>query len=110
MERHRCFLFFRPRRRSVTGAGPGAYFLLPLHSHTSRLRGTAMKFLIIDDSVSLRSLLKKRLLQRWPEAVITGYDPLREGRPGNAFPWGTFDIVFLDYDIGLVQETGIDWL
>ena len=69
-----------------------------------------MKFLIIDDSGSLRSLLKKRLLQRWPEAVITGYDPLREGRPGNAFPWGTFDIVFLDYDIGLVQETGIDWL
>ena len=69
-----------------------------------------MKFLIIDDSGSLRSLLKKRLLQRWPEAEITGYDPRREGRPGGAFPWGDFDIVFLDYDLSLVGETGIDWL
>jgi serine/threonine protein kinase len=70
----------------------------------------AVKFLIIDDSGSLRSLLKKRLLQRWPEAEITGYDPRREGRPGGAFPWGDFDIVFLDYDLGVAQETGIDWL
>ena len=69
-----------------------------------------MKFLIIDDSGSLRSLLKKRLLQRWPEAVITGYDPRREGRPGDDFSWDEFDIVFLDYDLGLKQETGIDWL
>ena len=69
-----------------------------------------MKFLIIDDSGSLRTLLKKRLLQKWPEAEITGHDPLRDGRPGSAFPWETFDIVFLDYDLGLAQETGIDWL
>jgi ActR/RegA family two-component response regulator len=69
-----------------------------------------VKILIVDDAGSIRSLLKKRLLQRWPDAEITGYDPIRERRPDNAFPWGDFDIVFLDYELGLEQETGIDWL
>ena len=69
-----------------------------------------MKFMIVDDSGSLRSLLKKRLLLKWPEAEITGYDPIREGRPGEDFPWHEYDIVFLDYDLGWKQETGLDWL
>ena len=69
-----------------------------------------MKFLIVDDSGSLRSLLQKRLLQKWPQALIKGYDPHREGRPDSSFPWSEFDIVFLDYQLGLERETGIDWL
>ncbi|MGH8121100.1 MAG: protein kinase domain-containing protein, partial [Gammaproteobacteria bacterium] len=43
-------------------------------------------------------------------AGITGFDPLREGRPGSDFPWREYDIVFLDYDLGRKGETGIDWL
>ena len=38
------------------------------------------------------------------------YDPVREGRPAETFPWNDFDLLFLDYDLGMEQETGIDWL
>lgn len=69
-----------------------------------------MKFLIIDDDASLRNLLKKRLLKRWPEAGIDDLDPVKSGVPGPDFPWAGYDIVFLDFDIGFNDVNGLDVL
>jgi DNA-binding NarL/FixJ family response regulator len=69
-----------------------------------------MRFLIIDDDASLRALLKKRLQQKWPVAVIETYDPLKSGIPDTNFPWENYNLVFLDYDLGLDDLTGLDVL
>lgn len=69
-----------------------------------------MRFLIIDDDASLRSLLKKRLLQKWPAAVIDTFDPVKSGVPDKMFPWENYNIVFLDYDLGFDYLTGLDLL
>ena len=69
-----------------------------------------MRFLIIDDDASIRALLKKRLQQKWPVAVIETYDPLKSGIPNASFPWENYNLVFLDYDLGLDDLTGLDVL
>ncbi|HTT07912.1 MAG TPA: protein kinase [Gammaproteobacteria bacterium] len=69
-----------------------------------------MKYLIVDDCAHTRWLLKKRLLQKWPDAEIEEYDPALSGLPGPQYPWSRHDIVLLDYDLGLDAETGIDLL
>jgi len=69
-----------------------------------------MRFLIIDDDASLRALLKKRLQQKWPVAVIEAYDPLKSGVPDKNFPWENYNLVFLDYDLGLDDLNGLDVL
>ena len=69
-----------------------------------------MRFLIIDDSSSLRRYLKKRLQDKWFEAEVEGYDPGRRGKPYDQFPWDNYDVVFLDYYLGFEDETGLDWI
>ena len=69
-----------------------------------------MRFLVIDDSASLRRYLKKRLQDKWLEAEVEGYDPGRRGRPYDQFPWNNYDVVFLDYYLGFEKETGLDWI
>jgi len=69
-----------------------------------------MRFLIIDDDASVRTLLKKRLQQKWPTAVIEAYDPVKSGVPAADFPWENYNLVFLDYDLGLDDLTGLDVL
>lgn len=69
-----------------------------------------MRFLVIDDSASLRRYLKKRLQDKWLEAEVEGYDPGRRGQPYDQFPWSNYDVVFLDYYLGLERETGLDWI
>lgn len=69
-----------------------------------------MKFLIIDDDASLRSLLRKRLLKKWPETDIDNYDPVVSGIPDKTFQWVNYDVVFLDFDLGINNLTGLDLL
>ena len=68
------------------------------------------KFLIVDDSASLRTLLKKRLIQHWADAEIDTYDPSKSGIPAKNFIWEQYDLVFLDYDLGLDRYTGLNLL
>jgi len=69
-----------------------------------------MRFLLIDDVSSQRWLLRKRISQKWPDAGIDEYDPEKSGVPGADFPWQDFDIVLLDYDLGLDKVTGLELL
>lgn len=68
------------------------------------------KFLIIDDSTSFCTFFEKKLLQKWPDSSIEIYDPCKEGKPDDNYPWKNYDVIFLDYDLGFKNENGLDWL
>ena len=69
-----------------------------------------MNFLIIDDDASVRTLLKKRIFQKWPDASIDILDPVTAGIPDENFDWGKYTIILLDYDLGIDNLTGLDIL
>ena len=69
-----------------------------------------MKFLIIDDDVDIYKLLKMHITRRWEGSQVNYYDPLHSGIPEADFDWSDYDIVLLDYDIGLGNVNGLDIL
>ena len=69
-----------------------------------------MRFLVIDDDIAVRTLLKRQLVKKWPSAEVDIYDPVKSGIPESRFPWGNYDIVLLDFDMGFSGQTGIDWI
>ena len=68
-----------------------------------------LNFLLIDDSVDYRCLLKHKLETEFPSANLTEYDPA-EGLPPDDFDWYAYNLILLDYDLGLENDTGLDWL
>ncbi len=64
--------------------------------------------LIIDDSADYRQLLITFFKKACPDAHVEEYDPAR-GRPPETFPWGHYDLLILDYDLGN-GENGLEWL
>jgi predicted Ser/Thr protein kinase/DNA-binding NarL/FixJ family response regulator len=54
------------------------------------------RILIIDGNRSFRFWANHVLSARWPEAVITEWDPEANGRPGTDFYWSNYDLVLLD--------------
>ena len=49
-------------------------------------------FLAIDDSSSFYVFLKKRLEQKWPDALVDIYDPQKSGKPDDDYSWNDFDL------------------
>lgn len=68
-----------------------------------------MKVLIIDDSADYRALLRLYLNKHEQTLEIVEYDPLIEGRPALDFDWSTYNVLFLDYNLGPDMD-GLDWL
>ncbi len=64
--------------------------------------------LIIDDSADYRKLLTTFFKKVCPSAEVKEYDPAK-GRPPESFPWGHYDLLILDYDLGS-GENGLEWL
>jgi len=64
--------------------------------------------LIIDDSPDYRKLLTSFFKKVWASAEVKEYDPAR-GRPPESFRWGEYDLLILDYDLG-IGENGLEWL
>lgn len=64
--------------------------------------------LIIDDSEDLRNLVRHYIMVEWPQAKIEEWDPISVGKPGEKFPWRSYDVVLLDYMLG--AEDGLIWL
>jgi CheY-like chemotaxis protein/tRNA A-37 threonylcarbamoyl transferase component Bud32 len=69
---------------------------------------TAVRVLIIDDDQDLRGLLGRYIHERWRDAAVDEYDPLRRDAPGDDFPLGDYDVVILDYMLG--RGDGLEWL
>ena len=67
-----------------------------------------MRVLIIDDDPDLRSLLAHYIKQRWADAVVDEFDPLKRGVPERSFPLGDYQAVILDYMLG--NGDGLEWL
>ena len=67
------------------------------------------KILIIDDSEDVENLIRFCTHSYWPEAILEMYDPVC-GIPEPDFAWKHYDLLLLDYDLSLPDETGLDWL
>lgn len=71
---------------------------------------TLLKILLIDDSADYRALFTARLHEQFPDSEVNDYDPAR-GIPDPEFNWLEYNLILLDYDLGLGdEETGLDWL
>lgn len=69
----------------------------------------ALRALIIDDSREYMTMLRRMLAESFASIEITEYDPDQKGKPHPDFDWSAYDVVLLDYHLG-VSETGLDWL
>ncbi len=67
-----------------------------------------MRILIIDDSEDFRLLAAQYLAIEWPTAEIDEYDPVERGAPGGDFEWHAYDVLLLDYQLGVAD--GLAWL
>lgn len=67
------------------------------------------RILIIDDSDEVRDLVKYCTARSWPDAEIILYHP-NKGIPKKDFGWQDYDLIILDYQLGLSGEDGLDWL
>jgi len=68
------------------------------------------RILLIDDSEDFRLLLRRYILSENESFDIVDYDPKDKGLPGKKFPWKKYDLILLDYDLGLGRENGLGWL
>ncbi len=68
------------------------------------------KILVIDDSKTLRKYASMALALEWPDVEVEEFNPLKRDKPGPDFPWKDYDVLLLDYQLGLKKETGLDWL
>jgi len=69
-----------------------------------------LNILLIDDSGEYRALLTRLFTENYPDARVVGYDPDVKGIPETSMNWQDYSLVFLDYDLGLESENGLDWL
>lgn len=69
-----------------------------------------MNILIIDDSAEYRDLLELHLKKQITDAVVIGYDVVKLGKPDKDFDWSEYDVLFLDYKLGLAKDDGLIWL
>jgi CheY-like chemotaxis protein/tRNA A-37 threonylcarbamoyl transferase component Bud32 len=67
------------------------------------------RILIIDDSEEVEVLVRFCAQVSWPGVVLEMYDP-RCGLPEVSFNWSRYDLLLLDYDLGLPDQNGLDWL
>jgi tRNA A-37 threonylcarbamoyl transferase component Bud32/DNA-binding NarL/FixJ family response regulator len=67
------------------------------------------RILIVDDAEDMEFLVRFCTHAYWPEAILEMYDP-RCGIPEKSFNWSRYDLLLLDYDLGITGENGLDWL
>jgi len=69
-----------------------------------------LNILLIDDSSDYRALLKRLIAKNYPDIHVEEYDPDVNGIPETSMNWKSYSVVLLDYDLGLENENGLDWL
>ena len=68
-----------------------------------------MKLIIVDDSKEYMTLIRRMLASVILDIEVTEYDPEQQGRPTAEFDWGIYDVLLIDYQLG-VHENGLDWI
>jgi DNA-binding response OmpR family regulator len=68
------------------------------------------RVLIIEDDADYRKLLLTWLSALYPGVEVIEYDPPAQGAPAQDFDWSKFDVLLLDYNLGLENASGLDIL
>jgi eukaryotic-like serine/threonine-protein kinase len=68
------------------------------------------RILLIDDSADYRKLLSRYINDAYSEIQVVEYDPISERLPSDNFPWEDYQLIILDYDLGLGKENGLGWM
>jgi DNA-binding response OmpR family regulator len=68
-----------------------------------------MRVLVIDDSPEFRERVAQYLGAAMPDAELTLWDPVRQGKPTVGFDWRRYDALLLDDAPGAGQD-GLEWL
>ena len=55
------------------------------------------------------TLIRRMLASVILDIEVTEYDPEQQGRPTAEFDWGIYDVLLIDYQLG-VHENGLDWI
>ena len=71
---------------------------------------TIRRILILDDDSDYRRLLLTHLKKLFPGTELVEHDPVANGVPGDAFDWGAYDVLLLDYYLCIHGVTGLDIL
>lgn len=67
------------------------------------------RVLIIDDEEDTEVLVRLCMHAHYPDAILEIYDP-KCGMPGSEFDWNRYDLLLLDFNLGLENENGLTWL
>ena len=68
-----------------------------------------MRVLVNDDSKEFRERVAQSLGAAMPDADLTLWDPVAQGKPGVGFDWRRYDALLLDDSPGPGQD-GLEWL
>lgn len=68
------------------------------------------RILLIDDSADYRKLLTRYINDAYNDVEVVEYDPISQRLPGDNFPWEDYQLIILDYDLGLGKENGLGWM
>lgn len=74
------------------------------------VRDLSVKLLLIDDDELIYNLINLQIKREWGNACLEYYNPAESGIPDCFFNWDQYDIVLLDYDLGMNDFNGIDLL
>ncbi len=72
--------------------------------------GMLRRVLVIDDSEEFGRLAGYFLRQEWPKVEVHWHRPASKGKPGAHFHWSEYDLLIIDYRLGLEGEDGLQWL
>lgn len=68
-----------------------------------------MRVILIDDSKSFMTVLRRHLAAAFPDVEVTEHDPEQQGRPGPGFDWSLYDLALVAHDLG-GHDLGLDWI
>jgi DNA-binding response OmpR family regulator/tRNA A-37 threonylcarbamoyl transferase component Bud32 len=67
------------------------------------------RILLIDDSEDMEYQVRNCANSMSADVILEMYDP-RCGLPESSFNWSRYDLLLLDFDLGLSNQNGLDWL
>ena len=67
------------------------------------------RILLIDDSEEMEYQVRNCAGTLSSDVILEMYDP-RCGLPEPSFNWSRYDLILLDFDLGLPKQNGLDWL
>ncbi|MCZ6803453.1 MAG: protein kinase [Proteobacteria bacterium] len=68
------------------------------------------RILLIDDSADYRKRLIRYINNAHSNIEVVEYDPISQRLPGIDFKWDDYNLVILDYNLGLGKENGLGWM